>query len=393
MHRSGSARFGRTLTVQVRLRRNADNAWGRAQAPATIGPRVAVSSPPGSKNPLARGGLLAVLAAFSFGVTTPLIQRLAEVSGAFSTAALLYAGAALASLGARSKANREAPIRRRHVRRLVLVALVGAVFAPVCFAWGLQHTSGSGASLLLNFEAVFTVLLAWRIYHEPIGGRVGVALAVMVAGGACLVAGGNANGPVGWGAVAVVLATLGWALDNALSRPLADLNPTQVVRWKGALGAAFGLVASRALRETLPSPAAALGLLAIGATGYGLSLRLYLLAQRRIGAARTGSIFALAPFVGAGAAWAMGDRVAGFPTVAATGLFAVGVYLHLTERHRHPHTHEPMDHEHAHRHDDGHHDHPHEPAVEGEHSHVHRHDEQTHDHPHAPDAHHIHRHV
>ncbi|HXN31929.1 MAG TPA: DMT family transporter [Polyangiaceae bacterium] len=351
------------------------------------------SSGGGSPNPLARGGALAVLAAVSFGVSTPLIQRLAQASGAFATATLLYAGAAAASLGGTgSKEGREAPVRRRHVRRLVLVALAGAVFAPACFAWGLQHTSASGASLLLHFEAVFTVLLAWRLYHEPIGGRVAVALSLMVAGGACLVFGGHASGRVGWGAAAVVASTLGWAIDNTLTRPLADLNPTQVVRWKGALGAAFGLVASVLLRERFPSPAAMLGLLAIGATGYGLSLRLYLLAQRGIGAGRTGSIFALAPFVGAATAWAMGDRTPGLSTAVAAALFAVGVCLHLTERHRHLHTHEPIDHEHAHRHDDGHHDHPHQPPVEGEHSHAHRHDVRTHDHPHAPDAHHLHRH-
>jgi drug/metabolite transporter (DMT)-like permease len=329
-----------------------------------------------------------------FGVATPVIQRLGQGAGAFPTASLLYAGAALASSrGGDSSGDREAPVRGRHVRRLVIVALIGAVFAPVSFAWGLQHTSGSGASLLLNFEAVFTVLLAWLFFHEHVGGRVAIALSAMVVGGACLVLGGRPDGPVGLGAVAVIVATLGWALDNTLTRPLADLNPTQVVRWKGAIGAAFGLCASFLLGQPFPKTAAILGLLAIGATGYGLSLRLYLLAQRQIGAGRTGSIFALAPFVGACAAWAMGDRTAGLTTVVAAALFGVGVSLHLTESHHHHHTHEPTEHEHAHRHDDGHHDHPHDPPEDSEHSHTHRHDDRTHDHPHAPDAHHGHRHV
>jgi len=353
-----------------------------------------VPSRPGATSPLASGGLLAVLAAVSFGVSTPLIQAIGRGSGAFPTATLLYAGAAAASFGtgAGSAKGHEAPVRGRDIGRLLVVALVGAVFAPVCLAWGLQRTSASGASLLLNFEAVFTVLLAWRLYHEPIAGRAGVALATMVAGGLCLFLGGQPGGRMGWGAIAVILATLGWALDNTITRPLADLNPTQVVRWKAALGAAFGLATSLLLRETFPGTAAACGLLAIGATGYGLSLRLYLLAQRRIGAGRTGSIFALAPFVGAAAAWVMGDRTAGPATGAAAALFGLGVYLHLTERHEHTHTHQPLEHEHAHRHDDGHHDHRHVPQVDGEHSHPHRHDDRTHDHPHAPDAHHRHGH-
>jgi drug/metabolite transporter (DMT)-like permease len=353
-----------------------------------------MSSPLGAQSPLARGGLLAVLAAVTFGVTTPLIQRFGQGAGAFPTATLLYAGAALASVGGFGASNeREAPVRALHLPRLLLVALVGAVFAPFCLAWGLQHTSGTGASLLLNFEAVFTVVLAWRLHGESIGGRVAAALLLMVAGGACLVVGGQPAGQTGWGAVAVVLATLGWALDNALTRPLADRNPTQVVRWKGALGAAFGLSLSFLLRQPFPKALAALGLLACGATGYGLSLRLYLLAQRRIGASRTGSIFALAPFVGAAAALAMGDGTAGPATLLAAGLFGAAVYLHLTEHHHHPHTHEPLEHEHAHGHDDAHHAHRHEPPVEGEHSHPHRHSDETHDHPHAPDTHHAHPHA
>jgi hypothetical protein len=44
--------------------------------------------------PAVRGGLLALLAATLFGTSTPLVQRAGTALGAFSTAALLYAGAA-----------------------------------------------------------------------------------------------------------------------------------------------------------------------------------------------------------------------------------------------------------------------------------------------------------
>lgn len=347
-----------------------------------------------ARDPLFRGGTLALLAALSFGVSTPLIQRFGRGVGPVPTAALLYAGAALASLQPFPKERaREAPVRASNFARLALVALVGALLAPVCLTWGLQHTSGASASLLLNFEAVFTVLLAWRMYHELIGPRVAFALAAMVAGGALLVLNSSAEaGGFGLGAGAVVLATLAWALDNTLTRPLADLSPTQVVKWKGVLGAILGTTLARALGQPFPTGVAFWALLACGATGYGLSLRLYLRAQREIGASRTGSIFAVAPFVGAIAAWVMGERVATLAALGAGFLFGIGVYLHLTEKHGHRHTHEPLEHAHAHRHDDGHHDHAHEPPVDGVHSHLHQHDARSHDHPHALDVHHRHKH-
>ena len=48
------------------------------------------------RRPAIRGGLLALLAAALFGASTPLVQRFGVGIGAFGTAALLYAGAAIA---------------------------------------------------------------------------------------------------------------------------------------------------------------------------------------------------------------------------------------------------------------------------------------------------------
>ncbi|MEP7283480.1 MAG: EamA/RhaT family transporter, partial [Rubrivivax sp.] len=52
--------------------------------------------PTAASMPALRGGLLALLAAVLFGVSTPLVQRFGAGVGAFTTAALLYAGAAAA---------------------------------------------------------------------------------------------------------------------------------------------------------------------------------------------------------------------------------------------------------------------------------------------------------
>jgi drug/metabolite transporter (DMT)-like permease len=345
-----------------------------------------------SLNPVAVGGSLALLAAATFGVTTPLIQRFGVHAGPFATAALLYGGAATASLATRTKS--EARMRRAPMRRLLAVALLGAVIAPVCLAWGLQRTDATAASLLLNFEAVFTVLLARLLFKEHVGVRVAIAVGLMMAAGALLVTRGRGmvGGPAGWGEVAVLTAALGWAADNTLTRPLADLDATHVVLWKGALGAAVSLGMARLTREAFPDWIEASALVGCGAIGYGVSLRLYLLAQRRIGAARTASIFAVAPFIGAAVAWAMGDRNRGWVTIGAGGLFGLAIYLHLTERHGHSHAHGVLEHEHAHRHDDDHHDHAHDVYPRGEHTHAHRHEPQVHAHPHGPDTHHRHEH-
>ena len=349
-----------------------------------------------SKLPALRGALLALLAAALFGISTPLVQRFGVGLGAFSTAALLYAGAALAGAVSRQRIEREARVLRSDLPRLLAMAGFGAVIGPVALAWGLQHTSGTSASLMLTLEALFTALLAWRMYRETLDGRVWTAMALLLAGGMLLVLDqglrADASGAQLWGLLAVLLATAAWGVDNTLSRALAERDPGQVVLLKAALGAAATTLLAIIFGEPLPPLGAALALLAVGASGYGLSLRFYLLAQRAFGAARTGSVFAFAPFIGAALALALGDRSASAMMAVGSALMLAGVVLHLAESHGHAHSHEALDHEHAHRHDDGHHSHGHAPMPAGAHSHRHHHAPLRHAHPHVPDAHHGHRH-
>ena len=345
--------------------------------------------------PALRGGLLALLAAALFGISTPLVQQFGAGLGAFSTAALLYAGAAAVGLLSRQGIEREAGLQRADLPRLLAMAGFGAVVGPVALVWGLQNTSGTSASLMLTLEALFTAVLAWRLYRETLDGRVWTAMALLLTGGMVLVLDqGLRSGSGGahlWGLLAVLLATAAWGVDNTLSRALAERDPGQVVMAKALLGTSATLLLAVLFDEPLPSASAALALFAIGATGYGLSLRFYLLAQRAFGAARTGSVFAFAPFIGAALAVALGDRSSSGLMALGSVLMLAGVLLHLAESHGHEHAHEALAHEHAHHHDDGHHDHVHEPMPAGGHSHGHRHETTQHAHAHVPDVHHTHR--
>lgn len=346
-----------------------------------------------SDRPALKGGLLALLAAALFGVSTPLVQKLGHGLGPFTTAALLYAGAALVGWLLRRPAQHEARVRRTDLPRLLAVAFFGAVVGPVAMAWGLQRTSGAGASLMLTLEALFTAALAWRLYGETMDRRVWSAVLLLLAGGAVLVLEqGQSGGSQLFGLIAVMVATAAWGMDNTLSRTLAERDPGQVVVVKAVLGVMATTCLAWLTSEPWPGSGAAAGLLMVGATGYGLSLRFYLLAQRAFGAARTGSVFAFAPFIGAALALALGDRSGGWGLALGGTLMMLGVIVHLAESHGHEHQHEALEHEHAHRHDDGHHDHVHDPMPSGPHSHRHAHQAIQHDHPHVPDAHHTHRH-
>src|SRR5437870_7576701 len=156
--------------------------------------------------PALQGGLLALSAAILFGISTPLVQRSGHGLGAFTTAALLYAGAALIGAVLRQPAEREAALQRSDLPRLGLMALFGAAVGPVALAWGLQHTSGTSASLMLALEALFTAVLAHWLYHESMDRRVWTAMLLLLAGGVLLILDRGAAGQAQFlGLLAVLL--------------------------------------------------------------------------------------------------------------------------------------------------------------------------------------------
>ena len=262
-------------------------------------------------------------------------------------------------------------MRRADLGRLALMAVFGAGVGPVALAWGLQHTSGTGASLMLCLEALFTALLARLLYREVMDRRVWTAMLLLLAGGGVLVLDrGLAGGAQGLGLLAVLGATVAWGLDNTLSRAVAERDPGQVVLAKSLLGATITALLAVAAGEPVPGWGAAVGLLAIGAGGYGLSLRLYLLAQRAFGAARTGSVFAFAPFIGAVAAFALGDRSCSVGLGFGGARMLAGGALHRVESPGRGNQRTGRD----------------------QHGHRHRHEPMRHTHPHVPDAHHSHEH-
>ncbi len=183
------------------------------------------------RSPIASGVILAAIAAVAFGVTTPIIAWCGHTVGPLSTASLLYLGAAVVALAwLRVTPGGDTNVRRSDLPRLVAIAAAGGAVAPSLLAWGLQRSGATVGALLLNLEAVFTILLARAFFREPIGRRVALAAICMVLGGVALTLDNVARGGFGVaGVIAVAVATAAWAMDNTWTRPLAERVPFQVI--------------------------------------------------------------------------------------------------------------------------------------------------------------------
>lgn len=346
-----------------------------------------------------KGALMGLGAAALFGLSTPLSKCLLPNTGPLMLASLLYLGGGLglSLVGALTKVRRgerpskEARLRREDAPLLAGVILCGGILGPVLMLVGLGRMSGVAASLLLNLEGPFTILLAVLVFREHLGRAMALAASLVLLGAAVLgFEAGELHGDV-LGVLALAGACLSWAVDNNLTQRLSLKEPAAVVRVKGLGAGACTLVLALLSGQRLPAPSVVASALVLGCASYGVSIVLDTYALRYLGAAREAAYFATAPFIGALAALPLlGERLRWGDALAGAFMVA-GVVLLLRERHSHVHTHEPLEHEHLHVHD-AHHQHSHEGPVTEPHSHPHRHVPLTHEHPHVSDLHHRHGH-
>ena len=346
---------------------------------------------------LQRGVLAALGAGLLFGAGTPAAKLLLGPVSPWLLAALLYLGSGI-GLALFRYVRHASPVHlaRAEAKWLAVAIVAGGMAGPALLMWGLSRMPASGASLLLNAEGVFTALLAWFVFRENFDRRIAIGMALIVVGALVLSWPREAQ----WGdalpALAVLGACLAWAIDNNFTRKVSLNDATFIAMAKGLVAGGTNLVLALIAGAVLPSPVIVLTAGLLGLVSYGVSLALFVVALREVGTARSAAYFSTAPFAGAVIAVTFLGESVTIQLVVAGIFMALGIGLHLSEKHEHAHTHLLTEHEHEHTHDarDLHHLHTHtEPVLPGtRHTHVHRHERQAHTHAHFPDAHHEHHH-
>jgi drug/metabolite transporter (DMT)-like permease len=339
---------------------------------------------------------LALASALSFGASAPLSKVLLSSVDPQLLAGLLYLGAGI-GLGvvhlARSALGmpaEEAPLRKSDMPWLGAIILSGGIIGPLLLMLGLFRTQAASGALLLNLESLATMGLAWLVFRENVDRRLLLGAFSIVAGAVVLAWEGRGI-DLDAGAVLIAGACLAWGVDNNLTRKLSAANPVVIAMLKGLIAGAVNTGFALWWRFALPAVGIIGAAALVGFVGFGVSLVLFVLGLRHLGAARTGAYFSLAPFIGALLAVAFLGEPLTAKLAIAGGLMGVGFWLHLAERHQHEHRHEGLEHEHNHTHDE-HHQHVPDGPVTEPHSHWHRHKPLRHTHPHYPDLHHRHQH-
>ena len=278
----------------------------------------------------------ALLAAVLYAVNAPVSKLLLRQVPATVMAALLYlgAGAGVFLMGAAQRAagreKQERPLTRKELPYTVgMVAL--DIAAPIFLMVGLTRTTAANASLLNNFEIVATAITALVVFREAISKRLWLAIALVTASSLLLSFEDMSSLSFSWGSLLVLLACVCWGFENNCTRMLSSKDPMEIVVIKGFGSGLGSLVIALALGERLPGALLCLCALALGFVAYGLSIYFYIYAQRYLGAAKTSTYYAAAPFVGAGLSMVIFWEAPSGTYIAALVIMLAGTYFAATD--------------------------------------------------------------
>lgn len=282
-----------------------------------------------AENP--RSIVYALLAAALYALNAPLSKLLLrEAVPPAMMAAFLYLGAGLGMLPiyfVRSRRGSD-PQQRLAGHLPYVLAMVGLdIAAPILLMCGLQRTSSANAALLNNFEIVATSLIALLFFGEKISRRLWTGITLMTIASLFLSLDAENSLRFSGGSLLVLLACVCWGVENNCTRVLSHADPLKVVIVKGFGSGVGSLIVALLAGESFPGLRYLPLILLLGFVAYGLSIFFYVYAQRDLGAAKTSSYYAVAPFIGVGLSLIVFHQLPGALFWVALVLMLGGTFL------------------------------------------------------------------
>lgn len=246
--------------------------------------------------------IFALLAAVFYAINTPLSKLLLDNVPATFMAAFLYLGAG-AGVGIMYIFHWHKEDRAERLTKKDLPYTIGMIvldiLAPIFLMLGIKYGTAANASLLGNFEIVATTLIACLIFKEAVSKRLWAAIGMITLSSILLSFEGTGSFRFSYGSVLVLLATACWGLENNCTRSISDKSTYEIVVLKGIFSGGGAFVIALISGEKIPEIRYILPAMLLGFVAYGMSIFLYIRAQRDLGAAKTSAYYAVAPFVGA----------------------------------------------------------------------------------------------
>ncbi|MDH3312830.1 MAG: DMT family transporter [Nitrosopumilus sp.] len=278
------------------------------------------------------GYVFAILAAVMFGSVSVVAKPLVSTIDPVLLASMVYVISAIALSPFAQKKKKS--LARRDLLLVFSIAICGAVVAPSLYFVGLTHASASDAALIANGEVFFSVLLAVMFFKERLK-MTGVIAVLLVLAGMIIIT-TNLDfttftlQQIHYKDILLILSMLFWALDNNLSRYLAQkMDVANIVQIKSAMGGVMLFVISLLVFRVDINIEAdqIISILLLGTVGFAASLYFFLQGLKRIGTVRTITLFSMSSVFGLVASFVFLAEQIGWHHIVAAGIMILGVYL------------------------------------------------------------------
>ncbi|MEA4972133.1 MAG: DMT family transporter [Candidatus Metalachnospira sp.] len=278
----------------------------------------------------------AVAAAALYALSSPFSKLLLSEVSPMMLAAFLYLGAGIGIglvsliLKLLGKAETEQPLTKKELPYTIAMVLLD-IAAPILLMFALTMTTAANAALLNNFEIAATAVIALIVFKERISKRLWIAIGFVTAASIMLSFEDISSLEFSGGSLLVIGACVCWGLENNCTRMLSGKNPLEIVIIKGLFSGTGALMLALITGERLPALAQGFMVLLLGFAAYGLSIMLYIYAQRQLGAAKTSAYYAAAPFIGTILALIIFKQLPTHGFIAALAVMAAGAYFASTD--------------------------------------------------------------
>jgi drug/metabolite transporter (DMT)-like permease len=274
----------------------------------------------------------AILAAVMFGSVSVVAKPLVSSVDPILLASLVYVISAITLSPFTQKKKKN--ITRRDLLLVFSIAICGAVIAPSLYFVGLTHASASDTALIANGEVFFSVLLAVMFFKERLRLVGGIAVILVLSGMVIITTNLDFTTftlqQIHYKDMLLILSMLFWALDNNLSRYLAQkMDVANIVQIKSAIGGVMLFVIALLVFRVDVSIDAnqIISILLLGTVGFAASLYFFLQGLKRIGTVRTITLFSMSSVFGLVAAYVFLAEQIGWHQILAAVIMILGVYL------------------------------------------------------------------
>ena len=222
-------------------------------------------------------------------------------------------------------------------KALILVIMLGVidVLAITTNFFGLHHTTAVNATILINTELLFTIIIAFTVFRERIQKRETIPMGLIAVGAIILPLiidiGKNGTFDSGFilGDFMIILAAGFFALDISIARYVSNILPaTRISQISAFAGIPFALLLMLIFQIPFEIPFEQMGsIIYMGIFVSGLSYFFFVIALRLIGAIRTVLIYSTTTVFGIlFSGFFLGEQVT-ILNIFSIVIISLGVYL------------------------------------------------------------------